>query len=71
MRLRAVRSFVWTGRDVDVGDEFEAANAQEAHILVNGYQYCVPADGEEAPIPPSAMTVAHRDPAPRRRRGSE
>lgn len=66
MRVRAVRSFVWHGpRDVDVGDILDVPE-REAFVLIEGYGYCVPGDGGEAPVAPVAMTVA--DPGPRRRR---
>jgi hypothetical protein len=68
MRLRAVRSFVWQGRDVDVGETFDAS-LRDAHILVAGYGYCVPVDNDAPVDPPVAMTVAYHDPIVKRRRG--
>lgn len=58
MNVRAVKSFVWNGRDVDLGDEFDVP-PREAHLLVEGYQHCVYL--EAAPPPPSVM-VTHGDP---------
>lgn len=65
MQVRAVKSFIWHGpRDVDVGDILDVPD-REAFLLVHGYEYCVPVDGE-VPVAPVMMTVA--DPKPVRRR---
>ena len=60
-RVRAVKSFVWQLRDVDVGDVFDVTE-RDAFLLIHGYQQAVPVDGEDAPSEPSAMVV-HNDPA--------
>ena len=53
MRVRAVRSFVWEGRDVDLGDEFDVS-PRAAHLLSEGYGYAVVL-GEA--LPPVAAMV--------------
>lgn len=69
-RVRAVKSFVWHLRDVDVGEILDVA-PREAFLLVEAYKDCEAIDGmPEAPI---AMTsgdpfVQHNDPKPKRRR---
>lgn len=60
-RVRAVKSFVWHGRDVDVGDEFDATE-REAFLLVHAYRDAVVVGGE-APAVPRAMVVQDADPA--------
>lgn len=70
-RVRAFKSFVWNLRDIDVGDVLDVSE-REAFLLVHGYQYAVPVEGEAAPPLPSVMVterdpaVAHRDPVPKR-----
>jgi len=66
MRVRAIRSFVWQLRDVDIGDEFDAAE-RDAFLLIHGYGYCVPVDGPAPPMPTAMVVdrdpaVEHRDP---------
>jgi len=74
LRVRAFKSFVWDRRDIDVGDVFDVSE-RDAFLLVHGYQYAVPVDGEAAPPLPSVMVtdgdpvVEHRDPV--RKRGKQ
>jgi len=74
MRVRAIRSFVWSLRDVDVGDELDVSE-REAFLLIHGYGYGVPVDAPAPPLPSTMVVdgdpvVQHRDPvrAPKRRR---
>ena len=72
-RVRAVKSFVWNLRDIDVGDVFDVSE-RDAFLLVHGYQYAVPVAGESAPsVAPGTITdgdptVEHRDPVRKRRK---
>lgn len=60
MRVRAVRTFVWEGRDVDLGDEFDVT-PREAFILSEGYGYAVVL-GEAPPAPSVMVTTADANP---------
>lgn len=70
-RVRAIKSFVWNLRDIDVGDVFDVSE-RDAFLLIHGYQHAVPVDGEAAPPLPSVMVtdrdpaVTHRDPVRKR-----
>jgi len=71
--VRAIKSFVWQLRDIDVGDVVDVSE-RDAFLLVHGYQHAVRVDeGDAGPPVPSAMVthndpvVEHRDPSVRRR----
>lgn len=74
-RVRAVKSFVWNLRDIDVGDVFDVSE-RDAFLLVHGYLYAVPVAGEAAPAQPTSTAilvdgdpvVEHRDPVRKRRK---
>lgn len=59
MLVRAVRSFGWSGRVVDLGEEFDVPPVQ-ARAMVEGYGDCVYV---EAPPAPVAAMVVSGDPA--------
>ena len=70
-RVRAVKSFVWNLRDVDVGDVLDVPT-REASLLIHGYQYAVAVDGPPPPLSTAMVVdgdpaVEHRDPASTRK----
>lgn len=62
--IRTHRSFVWNGRDVDVGETFDVPD-REAFLLVEAYGYATYVS--EAPASPAVM-VTSGDPVIKRRR---
>ena len=64
--IRTVKSFVWSGRDIDAGEVVDVSD-RDAFLLVHAYGYAVRVDEAPAPPAPSVM-VTSGDPAIRRRR---
>lgn len=70
-RVRAIKSFIWKLRDIDIGEVFEVSE-REAFLLIHGYKDAVAVDGDAPPVPGAMVVdgdpvVEHRDPARRRK----
>lgn len=59
-RVRAIKSFIWNLRAVDLHEEFDVSE-RDAFLLVHGYGHAVLVEGETPLAMPGAMVV-HGDP---------